>query len=114
MEDPVRFDLYGVPKPDALEEGKAMVAEAFPKLTRKALLQSFQRARADSESFCVSASLGWAEAENQASILSQCFEQIEIYQEGYGPDSECSYCDNHQLRYGGCLSCHVCNGFFAP
>lgn len=113
MEGPVRFDVYGMPIAEHLEEARSVVAQVRPERTRADILKLFHQSRRHSKLLCVGTSLGWAEARSLELKLARCFSKLAIYQEGYGPDcAECSCCETHQLRYTGCLGCHVCNQRF--
>jgi hypothetical protein len=116
MEDPVRFDVWG----EGGLESRAFLQErlgaSFPGRPRVSILRDVARAVHSRRPLAVFYGLGWEEARRRAQETAAVLTNVRIFQEGYGPDEEADMnrCPRHQLWYGGCLGCPVCDARHAP
>lgn len=113
-EDPIAFAVWVRVRPGHSEDALAALRDTRPHEERMALLRDVQRAVADERHVLVHPAVGWSLACQVRLTPPDWCADVVLVQCGYGPDSALEHCEAHALRYGGCLGCHVCRGFYRP
>ena len=116
MEDPIKFDLWGYPLPEAREQVVRCMSEQYPNLSRAEILRDVRRAIADDAALPFAGPFGWAAIQDHRQEPRNMFRDSRVFQEGYGPEDEerMASCELHGIVYGGCLGCPICGGRNAP
>ncbi|WP_265215825.1 hypothetical protein [Herbaspirillum lusitanum] len=112
MEDAVTFDVYAKAfAPHA--EFSALVVTANVYGSELKARAAANEAKQLGGQVLIGKHIGWAQAR---AIVAKVAGRsaTEIMQAGYFPSETSQYCSEHDLHYGGCLGCHVCNNFFVP
>jgi hypothetical protein len=113
MEDPVSFDIWCLPYPEQREASVRAVMAAHPEKSRARCLVLVSRAVRECRPLLAFRDLSWAEVTALRSEPPAWAESVIVVQAGCDPQTGgLSYCETHDLRYGGCLGCHVCTGFY--
>lgn len=113
MEDPVRFDVFGIIR-SGMSQAAAdfMVLEGTFKSRREALVAANRSVQSEAPTLLLR-SVTWSVARDVGERLAWA-EGVVNCQEGYTPDSGRDYCETHNFQYGGIFGCHVCSGFYEP
>jgi hypothetical protein len=112
MEEPVQLNLWGRVVPDRREHALAVIRKqsVFPSEIelRKAISSAVQEGR----QMQISSALGYKEVNELAASIGDIFSDLTLCQEGYGPTGGKAFCPTHNFHFGGCLGCHICQGFY--
>ncbi len=120
MEDPVSFDVWARVSRGAIRDAATFVAAWQPQLTALEVHSEINRSIVQGDLILIARQLTWSQSERIRHTSPEWATDIHLYQEDYGPDDWDSfsnwnnYCDRHALYFGGCLGCHVCNGYYLP
>lgn len=116
MEEPITFDVWGVPNIDGRPELVLSLTSAFPLMTRTAVLLAVNKSVRERTPMLLAEKLGWQAATDARGALVPFADDVEVFQAGWTPNelSRMAWCATHKLHFGGCLGCHVCRGFFRP
>jgi hypothetical protein len=111
MEDPIAFEVWLAIGPDKKSEAQLFLQRVRPEMPRLPLRQLVAKAALGSEMVRVAGELGWQEA-LALKAEAEAVGRVAVYQAGYGPfdDQRLHRCPEHDVRYGGCLGCPVCDG----
>lgn len=112
MEEPIQFDLWGNPVAEFRKDVVDLLVAARPSESRSNILRLVSRAIANDAPLCFAGPLGWAAAQRLRLGASSMFRNVRMFQAGYGSAEQESlgFCETHEVFYGGCLSCPVCDG----
>lgn len=115
MEDPLRFDMWGVLTGDSREDMVRWLAPRRTDLDHANVRITVNRSRAHREPVLVCSSLDWAAVVTLRADLPSWLVDVRVLQEGYGPAdvSRLAYCAVHDCYFGGCLGCQVCEAVAA-
>jgi hypothetical protein len=113
MEEPIRFDLWGRVRPAVPTSAARWLLELRPALTELAARRLIAHGRLSSDPCQLLTSCSWPSVQAILGNLPDWIGDASVVQEGYAPSQAAHFCELHQLRYAGCLGCHVCRGFFA-
>lgn len=110
MEDPIKFDAWGVVKSGGNFDAAQFVQLRFPEVTRLGALQRVNRSKSTGQAMLLASRLGWADIQCVLNEVASFADEVRVYQSGYGPEEEkdLSLCGVHHLYYGGCGGCPVC------
>lgn len=116
MEEPTRFDLWGQAVQGSHELMLQWMTTRSPGRTRLENLRRISESLRAGAAIKLDESLGWAETLRSIEKASGMFQNVRIFQEGYGPQDEnnMTHCPQHSIAYAGCLGCPVCSGRNAP
>ena len=115
MEDPVRFDLWGVVKPgQGHEAADWLSAQGRAGMSRLQILLSTNRSSGTGQPLLLASHLSWQEVQRIKGLALPWVEDLQIFLEHYTPDDQpfLDHCRVHDLFHGGCSGCHVCNDFY--
>lgn len=111
MEDPVTFDVYAKAFEPYVDFLRLVVATKAYKSELKARVAANNALKLD-DYILIGKHVGWTQAQTiLAKVVSRS--TTKLMQAGYVPSGSCQYCSKHDLYFGGCRGCHVCNDFFA-
>lgn len=116
MEEPIQFSVWGEPVEGSRREIVDLLAAMRPDEPRAAILRMVSRALRNGVSLCFAGPLGWAATQKAKQDAISTFRNIQTFQAGYGPDdlNQLDFCETHDVFYGGCLGCPVCNRMNDP
>jgi len=116
MGDPVRFDIWGVVIRGAISEAVQFLAAFRPGLSRLDQHKEVNASVVRQVPILLLEGLSWGKVQQLKQSLPLWARNITVLQEGYTPEEGqyTRYCAKHDLFYGGCLGCHVCEGFYQP
>jgi hypothetical protein len=112
MEDPVSFDIWAKVPPHNREVAVRGLTSLRPELKRIEVRTLVNQSVANDEAILVAEGRGWDFVHTFKKLSSGWVDEILVYQHGWKPGRPTNYCPTNRLNYGGCLGCHVCNGFF--
>ena len=112
MEDPIRFDLWGVVVKEELGQCNEVIASFRPDLSRLEALKLTNKSAVDSAQVLLLRGAAWQNIQKFVRSPPSWLTSITVYQEGWEPSDQTEHCGKHDLWYGGCLGCHVCSGFY--
>ena len=110
MEDPVQFDILALIRQNRQRDAEKALTLTLG-LPRLDLLKLINRST-KGEKMTIARALSWSEVEHFRRNVPDWVEEYSICQEFYTPESATEYCPIHDLRFGGCIGCHVCNNFY--
>lgn len=112
MEDPVRFDVWA--KPVGARRRQVLVAlrQSRPLESELEVRKALNTALGAGKSVVLAKSLTYSQALQLMGESSTEFSDFDLCQEGYQVEEAQNFCTEHALHFGGCLGCHVCNGFY--
>jgi hypothetical protein len=115
MEDPVRFEIWGKILPGKRDKVLPILSaqSIFP--SELELRKALKKAVYFNVPLRISAPLDYANAQKLATAICDVFMELTYCQEGAtSPNEEQYFCEKHNFHFGGCLGCHICNGFYLP
>ncbi|WP_146657909.1 hypothetical protein [Enhygromyxa salina] len=110
MEDPIKFDLWGVASSTSKRWLAEKIASVHPEVSRADVLRKIAGSIRSNAPVLFSAGRGWSNSVRERLDAAEKVSDVEVFQESYGPDGKANleYCEEHLLFYGGCLGCPVC------
>ena len=111
MEDPVTFDVYAKAFEPYADFLRLVVATNAHESELKARVAANDALKLDDYTL-IGKQVGWTQAQTILAMVASR-SATKLMQAGYVPSETCQYCGKHDLYFGGCLGCHVCNDFFA-
>jgi len=112
MEDPIRFDVWAKVIPEQRDAAIVTIRAQNIYNSEIELRKAINDAIRDSNLLQVARALSLSSALTFIEKSSQCFKEHTFCQESWAPSTDSEYCGKHNLHFGGCLGCHVCNGFY--
>lgn len=113
-EDPIRYDIYANVGSDGRELAKQWFRDNTDKSNHDMLID-LNAAITQNTKLLLIGSLDYKNAIEYDSNAPGFMIDVQIYQEGYGPNDDSSdyhsICDMHKIHYFGILGCPVCEGF---
>lgn len=114
MEDPIRFILWGKIVPQQREEALSIIRSQAVFPSEMELRKAVSNSLRESRELPISSALGYLAVQELAASLTGTFSGLTYCQESYGPSGGKAFCSAHNFHFGGCLGCHVCQGFYEP
>jgi hypothetical protein len=110
MEDPIQFDILVHIRQGRHRDAEVALTDRLG-LHRLEVLMRINRATKASW-MAIAHGVSWSEVEEFRQHVPDWVLDYSVCQEGYSAETAAAYCRKHDLWYGGCLGCHVCEDFY--
>lgn len=114
MEDRIRFNLWGKIVQQRREEALSTIRSQAVFPTEMELRKAVSSSLRANREVKISSALGYRAVQELAASLTGIFSELTYCQESYDPSGGKAFCPTHNFHFGGCLGCHVCQGFYEP
>ena len=108
METPIDFEIWGTVN-TPLTVAIDIFIQCNPETARPEAMRTLLRSRSLGESVALASQVRWVDCQATRSILGVIAQDLVIYQTGWGRDPNAIWCPLHEVYYGGCLGCPICD-----